>query len=285
MKWNQVSIVGVGLIGGAIGLGLLKRKLCREVVGIGRQAASLETAQRVGAISSFTLDLAAGVQDADLVVICTPVGQIVDRVCQAAAACRAGALITDAGSTKEKIVAELSAARNSPAWPREVRFVGSHPLAGNEKRGPEHAQADLFQNRVVVVTPDELTRAEDCRRIREFWSDLGARVVEMSAAEHDRALAVTSHLPHLISSAIAGATPEEYVTLTAGGWLDTTRIAAGDPQLWQQIMLSNRENLLAALDRFEGTLAALRRALADGHATQLEQLLAEAKNIRDAVGS
>jgi prephenate dehydrogenase len=284
--WNRVAIIGVGLIGASIGAALLRRKLAGQVIGIGRRIESLDEAKQLGAITHLTTDLASGVADAELVVVCTPVAQIVEHVRAAAAACPEGALITDAGSVKTDIVAEADAARQSdPAWRRGVRFVGSHPMAGAEKRGPGASSADLFVDRVVVVTPGEHSRREDCHELEAFWRSLGARVVDMSAAAHDRAVATTSHAPHLIASAIAAATPEEYVTLTAGGWLDTTRIAAGDPELWRQILLSNRANVLASLERFEQALAAMRSAIEGSAGEDLEQLLREGKRIRDAVAS
>jgi len=283
--WNSVAIVGVGLIGGSVGLALLRRGLAKEVVGIGRNAQSLAAAKRAGAVTRTTLEIADGVKAADLVIVCTPVAQIVEQAAIAAAACPPGALLTDAGSTKAEIVGQLDAARRRGSWRPGVRFVGSHPLTGNEKKGPQHARAELFEKRAVIITPTDDTTAADRETLKEFWMSLGARVVEMSAAQHDRVVAATSHVPHLVASAIAASTPEEYVTLTAGGWLDTTRIAAGDPALWQQILLGNRENVLASLARFTGVLAALRTAVEQQDAAKLETLLAEAKRIRDALGS
>lgn len=285
MNLNSLTIVGVGLIGGSIGLAARARGVAREVVGIGSRPATLETALSLGAITRIATDLADAVAQADLVVVCAPVDHIAEQVRLVAAQCRPGTLITDAGSTKAGIVAELQQAARDPGWPNFVHFVGSHPLAGNEKRGPEHASAELFAGRYVVVTPTADTLPVDLKRVSEFWSALSARVVQMPAEEHDAALALTSHLPHLVASAIAGATPERYVTLTAGGWQDTTRIAAGDPRLWRQIMLANRDNLLAALDGFEHLLAQWRQALEAADAPALERLLSEAKRIRDAVGS
>lgn len=282
-QWNRVAIVGVGLIGGAIGQGVRKRKLARSVVGIGRNPVNLELARKLGAIDEATCNLAEGVAQADLVIVCTPVGQIVGRVCEVAAACGADTLITDAGSTKAEIVRQLEAESNS--WRSGVRFVGCHPLAGNEKRGPQADMGDLLVDRVVVVTPTPQSRPADVATLDNLWTSLGARVVHMSPEDHDHAVAITSHLPHLVASAIAGSTPEEYVTLTAGGWQDTTRIAAGDPDLWQQIMLANRSNLLEALARFEKILAEFGQALRQTDAKSLQQLLAEAKRIRDAVGN
>lgn len=274
--WNKIAIVGVGLIGGSIGLAARKRKLAGEVIGIGRDAARLDEAVRLGAITAATTQLEQGPKGADLVIVCTPVESIVEHVRQVAAVADRGTLITDAGSTKAEIVRELDGV--SP-------FIGSHPLAGNEKGGVQHASADLFEGRTVIVTPTQKSSASQLQNLKNFWQSLGAKVVEMSAENHDRVVAVTSHLPHLLASAIASATPAEYVTLTAGGWQDTTRIAAGDPALWRQIMLANRDNLLAALGQFDRQLAALRQAIEAGDEANLERLLTEAKRIRDAVAS
>ncbi len=283
--WNSVAIVGVGLIGGSVGLAIRKRNPAAKVIGTGSSSRTLETAERLGAVTAVVDKPQAAVAEADLVLVCTPVGLIVEQVRELAPHCRSGALITDVGSTKLDIVTQLELFASEPAWPRDVRFVGSHPIAGNEKRGPQHANADLFVDRTTVITPTDSTRPDDCESLRAFWASLGAKVVLMPAAEHDRALAVTSHLPHLVAAAIAGVTPEEYLTLTAGGWQDTTRIAAGDPLLWRQILLSNRANVLAAVDRFEQLLANWRTALESQDATELERLLTEAKRIRDAVGN
>ena len=209
---RSVTIVGVGLIGGSIGLALRQRNPTLKVVGVGSRPATLETARQLGAISAIATNLQESVADSDLVVVCAPVDHIVEEVRKLALHCRPGALITDAGSTKAAIVSELSAAATDSNWPSEVRFVGSHPLAGNEKKGPLHARADLFTGRTVVITPTAASRPQDIRRLEDFWSGLGANVLQMPAEEHDSALAMTSHLPHLAAAAIAGATPERYVT-------------------------------------------------------------------------
>jgi len=281
-----VAIVGVGLIGGSIGLALRRRKLAARVVGAGSRPATLAAALHTGAITEIAADVASAVADAELVIVCAPVDHIVEQVRAIARACPAGTLITDAGSTKQQIVDELERYATSDAtWPAEVAFVGSHPLAGNEKKGPQHASATLFEQRTVVVTPTSKSKPTNVSRLHEFWSALGAKVLEMSAAEHDRAVALTSHLPHLAAAAIAGTTPEQFLNLTAGGWLDTTRIAAGDPSLWRQIMLANRGNLLPALDALLTQLAAWRQALDTQDGVELERLLTEAKRIRDSAGS
>ncbi|HEX3724799.1 MAG TPA: prephenate dehydrogenase [Pirellulales bacterium] len=280
--WNCVTIVGVGLIGGSVGLALRARNLARRVIGTGSRPATLAAALELGVVSQIEPDACAAAAQADLLVVCAPVAHIAEQVRRLAAHCRPGTLITDAGSTKAQIVRELDQAAEAGAWSSDVRFVGSHPLAGNEKKGPGHATAELFVGRAVVITPGRLASEDDCASISEFWKSLGARTVLMPPGDHDRALATTSHLPHLLASAIAGATPNEYVTLTAGGWLDTTRIAGGDPVLWRQIMLANRDHLLESLDGFTRRLADWRAALEASDAGKLERLLEEAKQLRDS---
>ncbi len=279
-KWDTVAIVGVGLIGGSIGLAIRKQGIAHRVVGIGRNQHSLRKATRAGAISSATTDLARGVADADLVVVCTPVRAIAQHVEQTAAACPRGALITDAGSTKAAIVARLDGQMN-----RGVRFVGSHPMAGSEKRGPENASAELFEGCVAVVTPSRHTSRRDRRAVADFWTALGARVVEMTPQAHDRVVALISHLPHLAASALAAAVGRKYFPLAGGGLRDTTRVADGDPELWTQILLENRQNVLTALRSFDSAVDSLRDALERQDATQLRRALSKAKRNRDALGS
>jgi prephenate dehydrogenase len=220
------------------------------------------------------------VAEAELTVICTPVGQIVQHARQVAASCRAGALITDVGSIKGPIVHELDG-----NLPRGVRFVGSHPLAGSERNGPGDASETLFEGRTVVVTPTGNTRDADRELISQFWSSLGAKVLIDTSERHDQVLAATSHLPHLVASALAAATLPEQLPLTATGWADTTRIAGGDPDLWQQILLGNRQQVLSALGRFESLLGQMRQAITAGDVSKLKDLLAEGKQRRDAVGN
>jgi prephenate dehydrogenase len=222
------------------------------------------------------------VAEAQLVVVCTPVDLVADYVVQAAAACPKNAVITDAGSTK---VAIVSAVDTVLAGRREgPRFLGSHPIAGDHRTGTEYARASLFEGRTVVVTPTDATPAGTLEQITHFWESLGARVTAMSAAEHDAALAATSHLPHLVAAALAAATPRELLPLTAGGWRDTTRVAGGDPQLWRPIFATNRPQVLSAIEQFEASLSALRNALETKDDGQFEQLLLDAKRTRDALG-
>jgi prephenate dehydrogenase len=279
--WNKVAVIGVGLIGGSIGLALRKRKLAGSVIGIGRaqSQSSLKEAVGLGAIDSATADLEQGVAEADFLVICTPVQEIVSYALQAAKAAPNHAILTDAGSTKASVVANVEAAIGPGK-----HFVGSHPLAGSEKKGVRFARADLFEGRVTIVTTSDRTSKDDVQAVSNFWSSLGSNVLTMSPAAHDQALAGTSHLPHLVAAALAGVTLPSYLPLTAGGWRDVTRIAAGDPDLWTQILLENRANVLKSLTGFEKTVAEFRSVIERGDFAQLRALLTEGKQVRDAVG-
>ncbi len=277
---KTVAIIGVGLIGGSVGLALRARNMAERVIGVGRRQESLRIARRVGAVHNTTVDIDKGVAEADFVIVCTPVGRIVDDVLAVAKNCPEGTLITDAGSTKQKLVEALD-----KELPRGCRFVGSHPLAGSEKAGAAHAQADLFEGRVTVITPTVNSRAEDFDFVEKFWEALGSVTIRLSPDEHDRALAMTSHLPHLAASALAAVLPERFFRLSGTGLLDTTRIAAGDPELWVQIFLENKDNLLASLEQFGSTLSAFHTALRASDQTEIFRLLTLAKKNRDALGS
>ncbi len=282
----RVAIVGVGLIGGSIGLALRERGLAEEVVGVGRRAASLQKAVAAGTIDRGTTNLVEGVAEADLAIVATPVAAIVDAVRSVAKAAPRAA-ITDAGSTKAEICRALRRpAEEDPDSPgvAPTRFVGSHPLAGDHRTGPEHARANLLAGRTVVMTPEDDTPPGLVLRIQEFWQSLGAEVTLLSPEEHDRALAATSHLPHLVAAVLAASTPEEWLRLAATGWADATRIAAGDPQLWTQIFGQNRSAVIDALRRFEHRLSQFEQALTAPDAVALSAQLQEAKRIRDALG-
>lgn len=280
-QFEQLSIVGVGLLGGSIALAARERKVAGTIVGIGRQPTKLANLVNQGMLDRVATNLADGVAAADLVIVATPVDLVAETVAAVRKSAPASCLITDVGSTKQDIVAQVAA--NTTGSGRQ--FVGSHPLAGDHRSGAEFSRANLFEGRTVVVTPDASSGAEAVSRICEFWKALGARVVEMSPSEHDQAVALTSHLPHAVASALASATPESVRHLVATGWSDTTRVAAGDAALWRQIFLANRPQVLAALDQFNQHLALLRAAIEAGDGAKLEQLLAEGKRIRDAVGN
>ena len=284
MFLETIAIVGVGLLGGSIGLAVRERHVARRVVGIGRDLARLREAENRHAVTDVTTDLAAGVRDANLVIICTPVETVVDFVRQIAPAVGKGTLITDVGSTKATIVAgaDQVLADGKGLW---ASFVGSHPLAGSEKNGVLFAKADLLEGRTVVLTPSDKTNADAADRVERFWQALGAKTLRATPQEHDVAIAATSHLPHLVASALAAATRASDLPLTGSGWRDTTRVAAGDVELWRQILLDNRVHTLKALEGFEKVLSDFRAALEAGDSAALAKLLTQGKRNRDFVGN
>jgi prephenate dehydrogenase len=273
---GTVAIVGVGLIGGSIGLALRSRALASEVIGVGRDPSALELAVRLGAINRGTTDFETGVADADVVVVCTPVSRIADDVRLAAEAAPAHVLITDAGSSKRQIVEAVERHARSASV-----FVGAHPLAGSERRGAKHASADLFADRVCVVTPTARTRPDRSRRVHAFWSSLGCRVLEMSPSEHDEVLAYTSHLPHALAAALASSVPTEWQPLAAGAFRDGTRVAAADTGIWTAIFRDNRGPLLKALGTVQECLDAFKYALMTDDEDAIRRWWENAKERRD----
>ncbi len=273
---ETVAIVGVGLIGGSIAKALKQRGYDGSVVGIGRNQQRLDAAKGIGLIDVGCTQLSQGVAQAGIVVVCTPVDRIVDDVRALAPYCSPGTLVTDAGSVKQVICTSLAG-----ALPQGVTFIGSHPLAGSEKQGFEFADADLFEGRVTVVTPTADTPPARLARLRAFWESLGSAVLELSPADHDRVLAQTSHLPHVVAAALASAIEDHNAALAATGFRDTTRIAAGDPNLWAAILLANADEISTALDSFGSRLAALADAIARRDGSALKKLLTAAKTARD----
>jgi prephenate dehydrogenase len=280
MKITTLTIVGVGLIGGSIGLAARRRGIAARVLGVGRNQANLDRAVALGAIDEGFMEAGAAVHQADVAVFCTPVDRIAEQILETAPGCGSGTLFTDAGSTKGAIVRAVER-----RLPRGVCFVGSHPLAGSEKRGPEHADADLFAGRLTVVTRTTHTDPDALERTAAFWKALGSQVRVMDPEDHDRSLALTSHLPHLAAAALAGVVPSALHELTATGFRDTTRVAAGDPALWTAIFVQNRAAILDGLRQLDDCLGRFRQALEAGDGAALEALLTQAKKVRDALGS
>jgi prephenate dehydrogenase len=278
--FDSVAIVGVGLIGASIGMALKRRGLCRRVLGIGRRAESLETARQRGAIDVYTLDFGPELSDFDLVILCAPVDRIPELAERAAPFLDSKTTITDAGSTKAEIVRQIES-----RLPRTFHFVGSHPLAGSEKRGPQAACDRLFEGKTCVVTPTPASDPNVVSAVTKFWMSLGMRVVLLDPDWHDAILARTSHLPHLVASALACSLGVSDTPLVASGFRDTTRIASSDPDIWSPIFAQNGAALLAALDRFEIHLHEFRSALNEHDLITLRRLLQKAKDCRDALGS
>ncbi len=276
-RWNTVAIYGVGLIGGSIGMALRERQLAERIIGIGRNVERLQHAVELGAIDEFTTD-PAGIQTPDIVVLCAPVQLLVEH-CQLIAKHHPSAVITDAGSTKERLVAEIE--QLIPA----ARFIGSHPLAGSDKSGVRHGSSDLYVERLVILTPTPNTDADATDQVTGFWQSMGARTVEMNPRAHDQALAITSHVPHIVAAALASSTPQQHLNLIAGGWRDTTRIAAADVDLWTQILQENNLNVLQHLQHVRQTIEEFESALTENDGNSLKRLLAAGKQRRDALGS
>ncbi len=266
--------MGVGLLGGSIGLALQSRGLAGRVVGVGRRQSSLEDAVRLGVVQEATTNLEEGVSAADFIVVCTPVDLIADYVSRIAEVCAENAIITDVGSTKQQIVESIG------ALPRGVTFAGSHPMAGSEKGGASHATANLFMGRRTILTPGGSTAEDAVQAVKEFWRRLGSGVSLMSPAEHDRAVALVSHLPHILSAALAESTPAEMLPVAATGWGSVTRLADGDAALWRKILLENRVHVLQALDAYGKTLETHHAAIAAGDAAAVENLLNQGRESR-----
>ena len=275
-RFDTLVVVGVGLLGGSVALAARQRGIVRRVIGVGRTAPRLEQARDARVLGDISTDLVAAAAQADLLIFAPPVISSVAGVREAATVCRPGTLITDGGSTKAHLCRELSA-----GLPNDTAFIGSHPLAGSEKQGWEHSRADLFDGRVCVVTPTETSRRDEIARLTAFWQAIGMSVVEMSPEAHDRALAQTSHVPHVVASALARTLADENRSLAATGFADTTRIAAGDPNVWVPILLDNRAAVLDSLDEFTTQVAALREALIRGDADEIRRLWEQGKSIRE----
>jgi cyclohexadieny/prephenate dehydrogenase len=281
MLFDQITIIGVGLIGGSIGLAARSRGVVGRVIGVDRDPNAIANASALSALDGYSMDLAEGVAGSGLVVVCTPVDRIADVIVAAAKHAKSGTLITDAGSTKAAIIA---AVRGN--LPPGVEYVPAHPLAGSEKSGSEHSVADLFVNRATAVIMSPFGADwERTVRVGRFWEALGSRVVLMNAEEHDRVLAFTSHMPHAVASAVAGVTHSDWLRLTASGFRDVTRIAAGDPQLWAAIFEANRAAVLTAVDSFAKRLSEFRQFLETGDHAGLVDWLTEGKQVRDALGT
>ncbi len=256
MELKRLSIIGVGLLGGSLGLAAKKRITDCHITGYGHRDLTLAKAVEAGAIDDATQDLAAAVSEADCIILCTPVGLFEQLLLQMAPALKAGAIVTDVGSTKRSAV-NLA----QKFLPPTVNFVGSHPMAGSEKRGVEFARADLFEGSVCITTPVSQTNPQALEMIENLWQTLGMRVIRLSPDEHDRRVAMVSHLPHAVAAALVGIQDDETLELAGKGFADATRIAAGDAVLWRDIFLDNADQLRAGigqlrrqLDQFEALL-------------------------------
>jgi prephenate dehydrogenase len=282
VQFQKITIVGVGLLGGSIGLAARRHRLACEVAGYVRRKSSLKDCERAGAVDYATTDLFAAVSNADLVILCTPLAQMRALAEQLLPALKRGALVTDVGSVKAGVVRELE----SIIARAGAHFVGSHPMAGGEKMGVLVARADLFANAVNIITPTKRSNAGAVRKLDQFWKSLGARVLKMDAAQHDLLVSRSSHLPHLVAATLANlvlnpAGSKTQAALCATGFRDTTRIASGSPEMWRDIALANRKNLLQSVGVFVAELKKFQGALKRGDARAVETFYATAKQRRD----
>jgi prephenate dehydrogenase len=280
--FRKITIVGVGLLGGSIGLAVKRRRLAHEVAGFVRRRASLRDCEKAGAMDYATTDLPAAVSNADLIILCTPLSQMRPRVIGLLPALKRGAIVTDVGSVKAGVVRELE----SLVQKAGAHFVGSHPMAGAEKTGVRAARADLFTNAVCVLTPTKRTAPAAIRRVEEFWKSLGARTLRLAPEQHDALVSRSSHLPHIAAAALvnlvlAPARPEFQSALCANGFRDTTRVAAGSPEMWRDIALANRKNLSRSVDAFISELQKFQRVLKRSDAKAISKYFETAKARRD----
>ena len=282
MQFRKITIVGVGLLGGSIGLAARKFRMAKEIAGFVRRKKTIRECEKIHATDFATTDLLAAVSNSDLVIVCTPLAQMRSLAEQFLPALKRGAIVTDVGSVKADVVRELESLISKSG----AHFVGSHPMAGAEKTGVVAARADLFQNAVCVLTPTNKSNAAAVRKLEQFWKSLGARVLKLPPEQHDLLVSRTSHLPHVVAAALANlvlnpANPKTQSQLCASGFRDTTRIASGSPEMWRDIALSNRKNLARSLDDFISELQKFQRTLKSSDAKAISKFFETAKARRD----
>jgi prephenate dehydrogenase len=270
--FNRVAIIGTGLIGGSIALAIKKNRLANEVIGVSRHKKSLLLAKRKGAIDRGSQALGI-IRDADLLILATPVNTIINLAPKIFNIVGRDCIVSDVGSTKKEIV--LCLERFFPD------YVGSHPLAGSEKRGIINAHSDLFKDSLCILTPTRNTNKKALNKLNLLWNRLGASTVLLSPQTHDKILSFVSHLPHIVAFSLIGIIPQKYLSFASSGLRDTTRIAASDSEIWQDIFLSNRENISKAIETFQENLFKIKSAIRKKDSRLLARILKEAKNKRE----
>jgi prephenate dehydrogenase len=284
LHFNQAVIIGVGLIGGSLGMILRRKGLASTVVGAGRRIENLKTAVSVGAIDRYVVDPSEAVKEADLVILATPVDTYERHLQEWASRLRPGAIVTDVGSVKGELVE-----RSERQMPAGVHFVGAHPIAGKEKTGAAAGSEDLFTGRRCILTPTKQTDPQALEQVQSLWQAAGATVLTMDPHLHDRILGAVSHLPHVAAFALMNALVDirsEVPSLdlaghSGGGLRDTTRIAASSPEMWRDIFLWNKDNVVACIRAYERSLGELRQLIQTEDGAGIEKLLERAKNERE----
>jgi cyclohexadieny/prephenate dehydrogenase len=283
--FERVALIGIGLIGSSLARVLRRDSPGTKLVACARRTETLAAVRRLEIADDTTHDPAKAVEGADLVVVATPLSAYAEIGERIAPALKDGAIVTDVGSVKQAVIRDLG-----PHIPRSVHFVPGHPVAGTEHSGPESGFAELFRDRWCILTPPPETAPEAAARVGRMWEDCGMRVVTMSADHHDKVLAMTSHLPHLIAYTIVGTATSleeslksEVIEFSASGFRDFTRIAASDPVMWRDIFLNNREAVLEIVQRFTEDLTALQRAIRWGEGDKLQELFTRTRAIRRSI--
>ena len=285
--FQQVTIIGVGLLGGSLGLVLKERGVAKTVVGIGRRRSNLELAMQLGAIDHFSSEPQDAIRDSDLIVLATPVDTYVSQIQDWGQSVPSGAIVSDVGSVKGQLVFDLET-----ALPSTTYFIGAHPIAGKEKSGVAHAASTLFDGARCIVTPTPHTNNEALAKVCGVWEKAGAEVVSMDPMVHDWVLGAVSHLPHIAAFSLMHAlqdlqeqTPEalNLLDFSGGGLRDTTRIAASSPEMWRDICLANRGNLLRMIDQYITRLHAFKQLLNDQDGSGLAQTIEQAKALREGL--
>ena len=285
--FKQMTIVGVGLIGGSLGMICKRQGLVETVIGTGRRAENLKKAVELHAIDRGSTDLIDSTLGSDLLVLATPVDTFETTLKTCASALAPGAVVTDVGSVKGPLVARMET-----LVPAGVSVVGGHPIAGKEKTGVDAATLDLFRGARCILTPTARTDPAALRRIRALWEACGAQILEMDPDLHDRILGAVSHLPHVVAFALvnaitaiqeAHAPSMDLQTFSGGGYKDTTRIAASSPEMWRDICLWNRDNLVHHIERYEECLQRLKALIKAGDGEGLHREMTRAKQARERI--
>jgi cyclohexadieny/prephenate dehydrogenase len=283
--FERIALIGVGLIGSSISHAARRGGLAKSIVGSARTPATVETALKLGLIDEGYATAAEAAANADLVILCVPVGLCGPIAKEIAPVLKPGAILTDVGSVKAAIVRDVA-----PHVPEGVHFVAGHPIAGTEQSGPESGFAELFDGRWCVLTPETSTDPKAVEKLKAFWEALGSKVEIMSPEHHDLVLAITSHLPHLIAYNIVNTaahlervTDSEVIKFSAGGFRDFTRIAASDPTMWRDVFLNNKDAVLEMLGRFTEDLTELQRAIRFGDGDTLHRLFAQSRSVRRSI--
>lgn len=285
VQFERIALIGIGLIGSSIARDVRALGLAGEVVISTRSAATLKRAEQLDLGDRYTTSAAEAVSGADLVVVSVPVGASEDVAREIAPHLKHGAIVTDVGSTKASVIAQMQ-----PHMPQGVHFIPGHPLAGTEKSGPDAGFAGLFRGRWCIFTPLEGTDPTALAEVRRFWENLGSKVDEMDPEHHDKVLAIVSHLPHIIAYNIVGTaddlqtvTESEVIKYSASGFRDFTRLAASDPTMWRDVCLHNKDAILEMLSRFSEDLASLQRAIRWGDGEKLFDLFTRTRAVRRSI--